>query len=403
MYNRVCLIGLILAALPVAGGCSGKMLGKASGNVAAGIVDRVVAQPDSTVELLESELRWMEDNLYRMDDQLDRAIEQLDSARRNNAILRLELAEARGEGSNSNSGPRKSNSILKSNGSGSDGSSGSGGDDGSDSGFDEESGFDDADFLTPPQIETGEPSVAPGNPTEAKPETATPTEAAPLAIPDNEADAPGIKFEGMPETIPVPSINEGPANDKPAGNPFEDQSSDTAPTSVTRVLLNKRLTGGYSFDGKRGHEGIMVVLEPQDAFARYQAVAGEVEIEVRDISKSGLAARVGKWKFDPIESEQRMKKTLLGEGLHFQLPWPAADPQHDRLKVLVSYQTPDGRTLKAEREILVDLTTDALAAKASRATLDNESWSPNRFDTGTQPVKTASKPEFGNSSWRSNR
>ena len=57
---------------------------------------RIVAQPDPTIELLESELRWMEENLYHMDDQLDRCLDQLDSARRNNAVLRTELAELRG-------------------------------------------------------------------------------------------------------------------------------------------------------------------------------------------------------------------------------------------------------------------------------------------------------------------
>ena len=77
-------------------GC-GRVVRRFAGNAAGGIVDQVIEQPSSTVELLESELRWMEDNLYIKDDQLETALLALESARRDNAILRLELAEARGE------------------------------------------------------------------------------------------------------------------------------------------------------------------------------------------------------------------------------------------------------------------------------------------------------------------
>ena len=57
------------------------------------VTDALVTQPDPTVELLESELRWMEDNLYQLDAQLEASKRQLDSTRRENAALRLELAE----------------------------------------------------------------------------------------------------------------------------------------------------------------------------------------------------------------------------------------------------------------------------------------------------------------------
>ena len=58
------------------------------------VADGLIAQPDPSVELLESELRWMEDNLYRIDNQLETCLRQLESTRRNNAALRLELANS---------------------------------------------------------------------------------------------------------------------------------------------------------------------------------------------------------------------------------------------------------------------------------------------------------------------
>jgi hypothetical protein len=136
VFNNVRRLFVLFPILAIAG-CSGAL-----GNFAG----KIVAQPDPTIELLESELRWMEDNLYRMDYQLDCCLEHLESARRNNATLRIELAENRNGSSNASSTspalPTRANTTNDV------------------EGFDEEKALDDEDLydLSAPVIKLGVPA-----------------------------------------------------------------------------------------------------------------------------------------------------------------------------------------------------------------------------------------------------
>ena len=381
---------LLLAAI----GCRGRI----AGNFAEGVVSRVVAQPTPTVELLESELRWMEDNLYQMGDQLDLTRQELESAKRNNAVLRFELAEARKlEKSQGKSTTNRKRPTTRS-------TANDEPDDG-DADFDEDKDLDDDDLLRigPPDVQLGPSDNKTSGNADSDEEMGTQPPSSeeietpqPLNATDREsgegddasggdsrevelwsAPEPGPFIELAPsETLPSPFINEPLKTDEV--QPNVDPSHEKAPSetnTVTRIRLNQRLTGGYNFDGVAGHEGIMVVVEPQDSSSRYVPAAGELTVEVRDPRKSDLDGRVGKWKFDAIEARQKMRRTLMGRGIHLELPWPTAPPQSERLQVLVSFQTPDGRTLKTSREIIVKPMTSALEARAAKA---ERTWSPYR-------------------------
>ena len=360
-------------------GCTGNRLGNVAGNVA----NRVVAQPNPDVQLLESELRWMEDNLYQMDDQLDRCLEQLESTRRNNAVLRFELAEARKQGVRKSGSPTLAPPRAGTSGSGT-------GDTSDDEGpFDEETeDLLDEDLLGPDiqfgatadepkstndESETDEDSddgrLDDDGETEEMP---TPAVRNPLEIPSED----DIKVEDFPEPksiITDPDVNPGTPSMKP-GNPFESDDVSVSPDVVSRIKLNRQLTGGYSFDKQPGHEGVMVVIEPQNAYAQYVPKPGDVVVEVRDPTKPGLAGRIAKWKFDATETQPKMKQTLMGKGIHLQLPWPSAAPQNKELNLIVEYQA-DGRRLRAEKRMLVEPTTAALISKAEAA---EAQWSPDR-------------------------
>ncbi len=62
-----------------------------------------------------------------------------------------------------------------------------------------------------------------------------------------------------------------------------------------------------------------------------------------------------------------MKQTLLGRGIHLQLPWPDQPPDADRLKLQVTYRGLDGQVLEAEREFQLDqgLRTESIATTES--------------------------------------
>lgn len=419
----------VASMLVFTSGC-GRALERAASGAAASAVDRIVTQPDSTVELLEAELRWMEDNLYRMDDQLDNALGQLQSARRNNAILRLELAEARRADSTYVPASSGGSSILRSNGAKSNGGNGAAKPKANGGDFDEETKeLDDTDPYNL-DISLGEPatkgpklggsqgpvlpdsSAIPARPTENLPTPAKPNTPPPGsgAVPNQSNGVPtpaplpnggGIR----PELAPDPDAIQ-PQPLKP--NPFLDDSNGAVdkPGDVTRIILNPRLTGGYNFDGQPGHEGIIVVIEPQNSYAQYVPTAGDVTIEVFDPTKSGLAGRVGKWKFDSVEANAMIKKSLMGKGVHLQLPWPAAPPQNRELTLAVSYELPNGRSLKAKKKLLVEPLTSSLVEKADAA--EQESWSPYRPNgvpeqvggQGSEPAEFSTRFPSG---WQPNR
>lgn len=244
---------------------------------------------DPSVELLETEMRWLEDHLYLLDDQLEQKCAQVASCRRENTALRRELNRQLPANSAT---PRRAAAST---------------------------GASDADVesgeLTPPNINLGEPSG---------------------------------QGAVLPRSIYQPVASRADAQ----VTPNEDAAAQLDPR-VTRIELNSRLTGGYDFDGKPGHEGLLIVLEPQNESGNYVPLAAPTSIEVIDPGLSGPESRVARWDFTSEESSQHLRTSLLGKGIHLELPWPNQAPQNERLRVAARYVTPDGRALRAERTFYV--------------------------------------------------
>lgn len=307
--------------------------------------------PDPAVALLESELRWMEDNLYTLDDQLDRCCEQLQSAQRNNVALRAQLATTYRQQGSMKPGDSPSGNSQGSTGSASDGGP-----------FDEELGEDDDLLrgLTAPEVEYGDADAAPNVKGEAEEE-----------LPE------GVEMQGVPDEDEIRKAV--PDSGEPLTDPFEDAANAKA-DQVTRIQLNRQLTGGYDFDGQPGNEGVIVVLEPQNARKKYLAQTGEVTVEVRNPSKPGPAGQVAKWRFDAVEITGRMQETLLGRGIHLKLPWPNGFPDAEKLKLVVGFDTQEGRHLVAEKDIRVKLpeSPTVMARTADQVPSDDATWQPGR-------------------------
>jgi hypothetical protein len=160
-----------------------------------------------------------------------------------------------------------------------------------------------------------------------------------------------------------PEAQPGPEQAPPRENPpprLEEDLEDftregDVDVKVARITLNSRLTGGYDFDGHPGDEGLLVVVEPQNAAGQYVPLPGDLEIEVTDPAQTGPSARLARWTFDSSESAGTIKKSLLGRGMHLQLPWPDHAPKSEKLRVSVRYTPPTGGTFTTHRPIRVDL------------------------------------------------
>lgn len=272
--------------------------------------------PDPSIELLESELRWMEDQLYDMDRAMTQNCRTLESCQRENAALRHELASAgavrspnRGSGraagrpasASDFSGPNRNSPQPRAGQNGSDGQP-----------------------ATPPAVD----------------------------VPEFDEDQ-----------LQVPEVDLGPGNGYPEFQPDDDGINSAAreQLEVTRIVLNGRLTGGYDEDGRPGDEGLLLVIEPQNDQGQYVPLAGQLDISVYDPTRPGSLAQVARWRLTASEVLPLIKQTLLGRGIHLQMPWPNRPPASRDLAVQVEFQPPNRRRpLIASKEIRVDLVADHL-------------------------------------------
>src|SRR5581483_7131175 len=196
----------------------------------------------------------------------------------------------------------------------------------------------------------------------------TPSNTREMVPPVVEEGAAGgaIPFEGPPLILPPdPKVPEGEhmaKGGKPAksglsgGAKVRSTSAGRGPIDpvVTQITLNRKLTGGHNVDGHAGDEGVMVVVEPLNAAGDLIEVAGEISIVVLDPAIEGDAARVARWDFSSKEAASYLKRTPLGDGLHFDLRWPHSPPVHRVLNLYVRFTTADNRRLQVEKQIEVD-------------------------------------------------
>lgn len=111
---------------------------------------------------------------------------------------------------------------------------------------------------------------------------------------------------------------------------------------LTGVKINTLLSGGKDRDGQPGDDLLVALISPHDQQGDLVKIAGEVEIEAYDMTRSGDNKRVGHWTFDPTQSAKAWHSGFVGAGLQFELPWQEA-PSNKELLVHVRLRTSDGR------------------------------------------------------------
>jgi hypothetical protein len=158
-------------------------------------------------------------------------------------------------------------------------------------------------------------------------------------------DAPPPAMEAPPATDDLPL----PPKPKPTSPP------EPVDPRVTHVFLNPTLTGGSDFDQRPGDDGLSILIEPRNGKEQFVPQAGAVSVAVIDPAQSGEAARIARWDFEASAMLQKLQQAGAADGIHLQLPWPAARPEHSRLRLFVRYETADGRKLQTDRDIHIAL------------------------------------------------
>jgi hypothetical protein len=160
-----------------------------------------------------------------------------------------------------------------------------------------------------------------------------------------------------------------PAPDAPSNNSQPEQlRGQPVDRKVTHLFLSP-LTGAADFNGQPGDDGLCVILEPRNAGDQYVSEAGAVSVVLLDPTRQGEAARIARWDFDKsttqhlLASEGRKPADDGGKpfGIKLEMPWPAAPPASNQLKLFVRYETADGRRLQTDRDIFVTSPGQALS------------------------------------------
>ncbi|HEX4148072.1 MAG TPA: hypothetical protein VHY20_03750 [Pirellulales bacterium] len=169
-----------------------------------------------------------------------------------------------------------------------------------------------------------------------------------------EGQLPRIEFapQGGPMNLPVgpPKVELPPGASSDIRQPPLEQQ---AQLPITRLTLNRQLTGGYDNDQQPGDDGVMICLEPRAADGQIVDLRGPLSIVVMDPALDGEAARFARWDLAESDVAAHSQRSPQGAGLQLELPWPGGLPAHRQLKLFVRHATADGRRLDVDQEIEV--------------------------------------------------
>lgn len=302
-------------------------------------------------EPLERENRQLEDRIYCLEDQLRETCAQLDSAHRENSALRRDLGDGPGSddftrqrGGGTSRAPRAELGAPADRLPG-------GGDTAPRPSLPVDE-LDDAPPYKPPTILP----PSPDRPEGILPETSSP-----------EPDPGPIETQAEPEPAELPlESSPGPTLEEPRMLISPTATRAAAPlqsASIVEIALNSRLTGGHDRDGLPGDDGVMVVIEPRNKARQVVELPAAISIVVLDPAQEGPQARIARWDFTAEEAAKHFKKTALGEGFHFALPWSSAPPRNSELMLFARITLSDGQEYITDKAIRVKLSAAAEAGQ----------------------------------------
>ena len=121
---------------------------------------------------------------------------------------------------------------------------------------------------------------------------------------------------------------------------------------ISGLSINKLMSGGKDQDGDQADEALQLIVAPHDADGDLVKVAGQMEIEAYDMSRTGEDKRVGRWVFDSGEARKHWHSGFLSSGFQFHLPWEQS-PGGKEILVHARLVTSDGRQFDTNQTINV--------------------------------------------------
>jgi hypothetical protein len=309
----------------------------------AGLLWLAGCRSDPNRELLERELRDHEDEIYDLQNQLEDKCHELEACRHENASLKKGTAADDGDG-RVTPPPRPQ---------------------------------PPAELPSMPKIDLGTPESSPP--------------LRPSPSPKKSSDLPGSARKGS--TSVRPAALDGETVDGQLAAP---RSSGAA---IERLAMNHLMTGGHSFSGQPGDDGLLVVFGLRDRSGQAVQADGEVSIVAIDPQISGDDGRLARWDFSAPEAAAHFRN-LLTAGYHFDLLWPNHPPRHNDLKLFVRMTTADGHRFEDSQAVHIRLPGDSPTAQNWAKPEAPNRWSAVTLPNGAQfnpnpprsPTPLASRP-----------
>ena len=363
--------------------------------------------PDPSVQLLEGEVRWMEDQLYMLEDQL-----QVACAKLNNCQARAKNQPCNCDQDDSSLRRRPTparNSIN----------------DDHDVPSDRDITSDDDDddeiediVITPPEDDSDTDDlprkVTPGVPpvdADIDDDDLTPPSVDLPGLENGAAGLPQLPPPGLQPPRSLPPINDVNDANRPELDPNISNEFPLQPQAYLKsaAKIDKRVTHVRLTTRRIRRTGepelVRVVIEPCNVRGTFVASAAPVTVTVLKSESGGSdPIPVVAWEFDVVETNQQLRQTSDGTGIHLDLPWPKDTPLTSDLLVQVDYSPIDGPIIQAHRKLAPKSLDPAAASQAAPLPTPSDTnqvsiWTPaHRKDRGeaAESVVTASHVDAPN-------
>ena len=186
---------------------------------------------------------------------------------------------------------------------------------------------------------------------------------------------PHIQFNPA-ETMPPASMDEGSrqptvlensgaATDSETLPPFEIEFENNSQpnqqlqvgtdSEVAAISINRSISGGHDLDGVPGHEGLVLLIQPETRTGQVIQQPGSLTINVTEPSLQATRNSIARWSFTAGEVKNFfVKDDYPDKGILLHLPWDEIRPSTRSLLVRVEFTTIDNRTFETVREFEIE-------------------------------------------------
>jgi hypothetical protein len=154
------------------------------------------------------------------------------------------------------------------------------------------------------------------------------------------------------------------------------------------IKFNSLLTSGQNRDGQPGDDGLSVMIIPVDEHGDLVKLAGEVELELFDMSLSADRQRLGHWKFSTEVVRQHWHRGFVGTGYLFQVDWQGI-PVASELTLHARLGINDGRKFDATTQVKVVPPAPQVPPVADVGAADRQGAARRKRPAGSRSVVPA--------------